>query len=85
MGYYGGVMIDADNVSFLDGQKAICLDKGVAPQKGNCIVYSIGINNEWSFDDTMEKFGCHVIIGYISLICGSICIITRNSVLGVCL
>ncbi|CAL4245741.1 unnamed protein product, partial [Meganyctiphanes norvegica] len=25
-----------------------------------CIVYSFGINNEWSFDDAMGQFGCQV-------------------------
>ncbi len=66
VGYYGGVLINYDNLSFYDGQKAICLDKGVAPQVNNCIVYSIGINNEWSFDDTMEKYGCKV--GFVNII-----------------
>lgn len=60
VGYYGGVLIKSDNVSFFDGHKAICLDKGIGPQVNNCIVYSFGINNEWSFDDTMEEYGCHV-------------------------
>ena len=66
VGYYGGVLITYNNLSFYDGQKAICLDKGVAPQVNNCIVYSIGINNEWSFDDTMEKYGCNV--GFLKII-----------------
>ena len=53
-------MIKFDNLSFFDGHKAICLDKGIAPQVNNCIVYSFGINHEWSFDEAMEKYGCHV-------------------------
>lgn len=47
----------------LDGQKAICLDPEVAPPSGpnkSCLIYSIGINNDWSFDDLMEKYGCRV-------------------------
>lgn len=47
----------------LDGQKAICLDPEVAPPNGrdkSCLIYSIGINNDWSFDDLMEKYGCRV-------------------------
>jgi len=55
---FGGQMMN--NPSGLDGQKAVCLDPKVAPQPGNCIVYSFGINNEWSFDDLMEKYGCEV-------------------------
>jgi len=43
-----------------DGQKAICMDYQVDPDSWGCIVYSFGINNEWSFDDEMEKYGCHI-------------------------
>jgi hypothetical protein len=46
--------------SGLDGQKAVCLDDQIAPKAGSCIVYSFGINNEWSFDETMENYGCKV-------------------------
>lgn len=55
---FGGFMMQ--HPSGFDGQKAICLDPGVAPVPGRCLVYSFGINNEWSFDDTMEKYGCEV-------------------------
>ena len=55
---FGGFMMRSP--SGLDGQKAVCLDPGVRPPAGNCVVYSFGINNEWSFDDTMEKYGCKV-------------------------
>lgn len=54
---FGGVR----NLRGLDGQKAVCLDPQVAPQPGDsCLIYSIGINDEWSFDDIMEKYGCKV-------------------------
>ena len=55
---FGGKMYQ--NPSALDGQKAVCLDKTVAPTPGDCLVYSFGINNEWSFDDMMEQYGCEV-------------------------
>ncbi len=46
---------------FFDGNKAVCLlPNSIAPQSGSCLVYSFGINNEWSFDDAMEKYGCEV-------------------------
>ncbi|XP_018019026.1 uncharacterized protein LOC108675513 [Hyalella azteca] len=44
----------------IDGDKAVCLDTNVAPTPGSCIVLSFGINNEWSFDDAMEQYGCKV-------------------------
>lgn len=45
----------------LDGQYAVCLDPpSVAPRPNNCLVYSFGINNEWSFDDAMAAYGCQV-------------------------
>jgi len=56
---FGGAMLK--NPSGFDGQKAVCLlPASVAPPPGSCIVYSIGINNEWSFDDAMENFGCTI-------------------------
>lgn len=50
------------NISIIDGQKAVCLDAGVAPQSGVCVVYSFGNSNEWSFDSTMDSYGCDVFI-----------------------
>lgn len=44
----------------IDGQKAVCLDTEVRPIKGKCLVYSFGVNNEWSFEDTMDEYGCEV-------------------------
>ena len=55
---FGGWILE--NPSGLDGQKAVCIDPSVAPQPKNCIVYSFGIDNEWSFDEYMEMYGCEV-------------------------
>lgn len=41
----------------IDGQKAVCLDPGVAPEPGACLVYSFGISDDWSFDQVMESYG----------------------------
>lgn len=46
--------------SALDGQKSVCLDPKVVPQPGKCLVYSFGIDYEWSFDEQMELYGCEV-------------------------
>ncbi|XP_018011962.1 uncharacterized protein LOC108669175 [Hyalella azteca] len=43
-----------------DGSKSLCLDAGFELQPGACTVLSFGINNEWSFDDAMERRGCTV-------------------------
>jgi len=59
VGYYGGILVKTTDQ--MEGQKAFCLDNGVAPALDNCLIYSFGINNEWSFDDFMsESYGCHV-------------------------
>ena len=44
----------------LDGQKTVCLDPEVRLLPGECLVYSFGVNDEWSFEDQMENFGCDV-------------------------
>ncbi|KAK7085795.1 hypothetical protein SK128_017050, partial [Halocaridina rubra] len=43
-----------------DGRKAVCLDPVLGITPGNCSVLSFGINNEWSFDDAFDRFGCKV-------------------------
>lgn len=43
-----------------DGRKFVCMDKRFNINPGNCTVFSFGVNNEWSFEDEMEKFGCKV-------------------------
>jgi hypothetical protein len=57
---FGGVIHQDVHPAGLDGQKAVCIDPEVAPDRKNCLVYSFGINNEWSFDEQMEKYGCQV-------------------------
>ena len=66
--YFGGFVRDF----FVDGQRPVCLDPAVIPELPSyndwvkledytkCLVYSFGINHEWSFDDAMEKFECQV-------------------------
>lgn len=59
---FGGTMMTKDiHYRGLDGQKAICLDPPqLAPSPDRCVVYSFGINDEWSFDEAMERYGCQV-------------------------
>ena len=43
-----------------DGGWEICDDSKVRPAK-DCVVYSFGINYDFSFDDYVAKtYGCHV-------------------------
>lgn len=46
--------------SGLDGQKAVCVDPKVAPLPDKCLVYSFGIDDEWSFDEQIGLYGCQV-------------------------
>lgn len=62
---FGGVLNrmykPAPALFFLDGQKSVCLEPvSLAPPSDNCIVYSFGNNAEWSFDEAMQSYGCHV-------------------------
>ncbi|KAK3759746.1 hypothetical protein RRG08_041707 [Elysia crispata] len=43
-----------------DGGWQLCEDLEYAPDKNGCLVYSYGINNDFSFDDDMAKYGCEV-------------------------
>lgn len=42
------------------GQKTVCMDPGVSPSFRNCLIYSFGIHNQWSFEEAMELFRCQV-------------------------
>lgn len=56
---FGGHILG--NPSGLDGQKAICIEPvQLAPPAGKCLVYSFGINNDWTFDEAMATYGCQV-------------------------
>ena len=67
--YFGGV-IYFWNPTGIDGQYPVCMDSSVRligePQAESdstvkpCLVYSIGIRDDWSFDETMERFGCQI-------------------------
>ena len=61
LSFFGGIVQQQRrfSVAGIDGQKALCVDLQVEPEV-NCLVYSFGINNEWSFDEAMEKYGCHI-------------------------
>jgi Methyltransferase domain len=44
----------------IDGQKSVCMQPDVGPRLNDCVVYSIGISNDWTFDDALAKFGCQI-------------------------
>ncbi|BFZ19272.1 hypothetical protein BsWGS_22311 [Bradybaena similaris] len=43
-----------------DGGWELCDDPLYRPLKGDCLVYSYGINFDFSYDDDMAKYGCEV-------------------------
>jgi hypothetical protein len=49
------------NCGHFDGQKFVCLDKLYEDVRRNeCLVYSFGIANDWSFEEVMAGMGCKV-------------------------
>ena len=57
--FFGGQWIDSCGA--LDGHKYVCLDKLYANiQSGECLIYSFGIANDWSFEEAMAQLGCTV-------------------------
>ena len=44
-----------------DGEKFICLDNLIHDiKKEECLVYSFGIANDWTFEESMASLGCTV-------------------------
>ncbi len=45
----------------MDGHKYVCLDKLYVDVKNkNCLIYSFGIANDWTFEAAMADLGCTV-------------------------
>ena len=45
----------------MDGQKYVCMDELVEDIRNeNCIVYSFGIGEDWSFEEAIAGMGCNV-------------------------
>ncbi|XP_050716954.1 probable methyltransferase-like protein 24 [Eriocheir sinensis] len=42
------------------GMKMVCLDSRFNIKPGDCVVFSFGVGNEWSFEDEFDNFGCKV-------------------------
>ena len=40
----------------VDGDKFVCLDK-IITQPDNCLIYSFGIADDWTFEDLMASIG----------------------------
>ena len=38
----------------------MCLDSDVAPEPGNCIIYSFGVGEEMTFDQKMAAYNCSI-------------------------
>ena len=48
---FGFKLVNYDQIVASDGHKSVCLDPLIAPIFGQCLIYSFGINNEWTFDE----------------------------------
>ena len=38
----------------------VCLDNAIRIPQDNCLVYSFGVFDDWTFEEMMEKYGCNV-------------------------
>jgi hypothetical protein len=57
--YFGGQWQKSHGC--LDGHKFVCLDDlYVDVMSNNCLIYSFGLSNDWSFEDNMLGMGCTV-------------------------
>ena len=44
----------------MDGKKTVCIENGLLPPGGPCLIYSFGIKDDTSFETEMVEFGCTV-------------------------
>ena len=50
---------DARFYNQVDGDKFICMDN-IMTEKSPCIIYSFGVNHDWTFEDHMDTEGCTI-------------------------
>ena len=43
----------------VDGDKCICMDR--IDRQSPCLIYSSGVNHDWTFEDIMDRMGCTVL------------------------
>ena len=43
----------------MDGDKFICMDR-ISLEPRSCIIYSFGVNHDWTFEDHMDQMGCSI-------------------------
>ena len=57
--FFGGIW--HSTMGCPDGNKYVCLDELFYHiQNGNCLIYSFGISDDWSFEEAMANLGCTV-------------------------
>ena len=46
---------------FTDGSKFVCMDELLLDiENGECLIYSFGVAEDWTFEDIMDELGCEV-------------------------
>jgi hypothetical protein len=49
------------NCKFTDGSKFVCIDDLLKDiENGECLIYSLGVADDWSFEDVMDDLGCKI-------------------------
>ena len=52
-----------EDCHYWDGHKYICMTELMGDvENGSCLIYSFGVNNDWSFENVMDNFGCRVLM-----------------------
>ena len=57
----GNTVMKLDTGGIIDGSKCICMDKLYLDIKNReCLVYSFGLSDDWTFEELMADLGCRV-------------------------
>ena len=52
-----------EDCHYWDGHKYICMTELMGDvENGSCLIYSFGVDNDWSFEKVMDDFGCRVLM-----------------------
>ncbi|KAK7076695.1 hypothetical protein SK128_000477 [Halocaridina rubra] len=52
--------LNCNKICVKDGYKGVCMDGSLKPMAKDCLILSVGIGNEFSFDNAMARYGCQI-------------------------
>ena len=68
------IVMTIDTGNAVDGSKYVCMDKLYVDIKDHsCLIYSVGLSDDWTFEQTLADLGCEVSLIELNVILYGLC------------